>query len=119
MAPSHKPKTGTDPISSSRALRRRSGLVASEQLLALLARRAERAGLDVAEAADRVRNRGDLEREGVVLRRQASEQPLDGFLVLADQRALDTALFRIPEGIERGASEHLQVLKDFENPQHP
>ena len=68
----------------------------------------------MAEAADLFRDRGDLHRERVILRREPGEQALDGLLVLPDQLALGTALLRVPEDIERGTPQNFQTRKDLE-----
>src|SRR5690349_23440315 len=88
------------------------GAEALEELLAFLARRLDVALLDVAEAADLLGERRDLDRGGVVLRGQPREQQLDRLLVLADQPALHAPLRGVAEGIERRASQELEALED-------
>src|ERR1043165_3498637 len=95
------------------------GAEALEEFLAFLARRLDAALLDVAEAADLVGERGDLDRGGLVLRVQRREQQLDRLLVLADQFALHAPLFGVTERIERGAPQELELLQNFENRQDP
>src|SRR4051794_40025041 len=81
---------------------------ALKEFLALLARRLDIAFLDVAEAADLLGERGDLERGSVILRVEAGEELLHRLLVLPDQLALHAPLFGMAEGIERGSSEESQ-----------
>src|SRR6185503_15063121 len=86
-------------------------LKALEQLVLLAARADHAARLDVAEAADLLRDRGDLHRERMVRGREPREQPLDGGLVRADQGALGAALGGVAEDIERGAAHALHRLE--------
>src|SRR5687767_2002469 len=102
-----------------RTLRGLTGLVTGEKVLPLLTSWGEVARFDVAEAADVVRDRGDLERERLVLRVQARQQPRDGLLVLADQRALGAPLLHVAERLERAAARELEVRQHLEDGEHP
>src|SRR5689334_5402836 len=106
------------PPSSRGALRLRA-LEAREELFLLLARGGEVARLHMAVAADLLRNRGDLDCEAVVVRREAREQPLDVALVLGDQRALGAPLRGVAERVECSATQATKGFKDPENREHP
>src|SRR3954463_432557 len=75
--------------------------------------------LDVAVAADLLRQRSDLDGERVVFVIQRSEKRLDGAEVLLDQLALALALGRVAEHIERGAAETFELREQLERAEHP
>src|SRR5215468_8597794 len=87
--------------------RARAELRKERRLLGLGGR--ERAHLDMAEAADLVRNGGQRDREMVVLRREPLENLAEHRLVVGNQRALGAALLRIAERIEGGAAQALEL----------
>src|ERR1700694_2962275 len=90
-----------------------------EQRVALLPRGDDIFHLDMAEAADLLRQRSDLHGSRVVLRRQPLQELLHRVLVLADQRALGAALFGVAENVERSAAETFEIFQQLEDLQHP
>ena len=61
--------------------------------------------LDVAVAADLLRDLRDLDRETVVLGRQPGQQLLDRSLVVGDQAALGAPLGAVAERVEPAAAQ--------------
>src|SRR5262245_60733848 len=69
----------------------------------------ERAHLDMAEAADLIRNGGERDREMVVLGREPIEDLGQHRLVVGNQRTLGTTFLRIAERIEGAAAQALEL----------
>ena len=65
----------------------------------------------MAEAADLEWQCGEIDRGGVVDRRQLIEDFLDHRLVLSDQPALGFALFAATENVEGGAAQPAEFCK--------
>src|SRR5271166_4865357 len=68
--------------------------------------------LDMAEAADFLRNGGKTDCEVVVLRRQIREYLVEHRPVVIDQFSLGAAFERVAERIERGAPQELHFAKN-------
>src|SRR5439155_26707591 len=92
---------------------------AREEVLLLLARRGDVAHLDVAEAADFLRQRRKLDGKRMVRGRKLREHALEGRFVLGDERSLGAPLRGVAEWIERRAAQAAHGLQEAENWQHP
>src|SRR6266850_2702907 len=103
----------------SRGALRSKVVEAREELVVLLARGGEMAGLYVPEAADVLGDGRDLHGERMICRRQRGEQPFEIALVLGDQRALGTPLGGVAERVENGAAQAPQGLQQAKDGQHP
>src|SRR3954467_15553922 len=99
--------------------RRRRRAETGEKLGLLPLCRLEVAGLDVAEAADLLRQVREADRYGVVLRRERRDDLAEERLVVADEPALDLALMGVAEDVERRAAQALQFRQHREGLQHP
>src|SRR5262245_38421503 len=77
------------------------------------------ARLDVAEAADLLRDGSEANRDGMVLGRQLLDDLTEQRLVIGDQLALGAALLRIAENVERGAAQEFESREHAERRQHP
>ena len=75
--------------------------------------------LDVAVAADLLRNPGDLDREPVIVEGEAGQQLLDHLLVGADQPPLGAALGAVAERIEGRAAQPLEPRELTHRDQDP
>src|SRR5215468_4373239 len=95
------------------------GAERAEQLGLLLLRLLEVAALDVAEAADALRNGRDLHGERVVVARETSEQLVDRSLVLADEAPLGPALPGHAERVERRGAQATELREHPERAHHP
>src|SRR5262249_50312257 len=79
----------------------------------------EVAQLDVAEAADFFRDRGEPHRDGVVVAIKPRQRLLEHRLVVAHERALELALGRIAEWIEGATAEEFEFREQPEERENP
>src|SRR3546814_2672585 len=73
----------------------------------------------LAESANLLRERGDLDGQSIVLGGETGEQLVNYGLVFGDQAALGLALGRIAEGIEKCGAQEAQLRQQAEAGQHP
>src|SRR5580704_3731470 len=93
--------------------------VGGEQVRFALLGRIDVLVLDVAEAAHRLRQRRDLQRDRMVALVEACQQRLDGRFVVADQTAFPAAFRGVAEEIEPRAAQTLQRGEQAEHRHHP
>src|SRR5579862_9949560 len=75
--------------------------------------------LDVTETADLFRDRGERDRDVMVVRRQTRQNLVEHRLVVADQLALGTPFQRTSERIERRPAQALEFRQQPERRQYP
>ena len=75
--------------------------------------------LDVAEAADLFRDRGETDRDVVVLGRELGDEFVEQRLVVANKLPLGLALGGQAERIKRGAAQELELREQAECTEHP
>src|SRR5262249_6264514 len=95
----------------------RAELVEQRRLLGLGG--GEMARLDVAVAADFLRNAGQSHREVMILRRQRRQNLLQHRLIIGNELALGAALGRVAERIEPGAAQEFEARERAVGRHHP
>src|SRR5262245_23168868 len=99
--------------------RRRAGAELLEQRRFVGLGSLEVAQLDVAEAADLLRDGGEADRDVVVVGIELRQHLLEQRLVVAHDRALGPPLGRIAERIEGGAAQELEFRQQPEQRENP
>src|SRR5215469_7492238 len=79
----------------------------------------EMAHLDVPEASDLFRNRGESDRDGVIVRRELGQNLVEHRRVVGNQFAFGLTLRRMAKNIEGGAAQALEAREQSKGRQHP
>src|SRR5258706_9202549 len=94
-------------------------LKARNEVVVLLARPSQVAGLDVTEPANLLRYGGNLHGKRVVGRRELGKRALHVGLVLGNQRTLGASFAGVAKRIESRTTQAAQALQQPEDGQHP